>query len=135
MKQSMPLVVLMLAVLASGVGCANTKVAAQDPAFNESVTDVDVPPMLPGGPGTAFTAPPVLAPPAAAAALVAEAPHVTETPAPPAAGGAYTVKKGDTLFGIARQFYGHGGRWQRIAGANPGLSAATLQAGTTIAVP
>lgn len=56
-------------------------------------------------------------------------------PSLPAAGQRYQVRKGDTLFGIARTRYGSGGQWQRIASANPGLSPATLQAGAMIVVP
>jgi 5'-nucleotidase len=73
------------------------------------------------------------------------APVVTETPAPrnvtpvaasPAgASRQYRVRKGDTLFQIAKSHYGTGGRWQQIASANPGLTPATLKAGATIVVP
>jgi nucleoid-associated protein YgaU len=45
------------------------------------------------------------------------------------------VKKGDTLFGIARANYGSGSQWQRIAAANPGLSPSTLKAGQKITLP
>ena len=51
------------------------------------------------------------------------------------AAGRYQVKKGDTLFGIARTRYGNGNQWQQIASANPGLTPSTLQAGATIVVP
>jgi 5'-nucleotidase len=69
---------------------------------------------------------------------------VTYTPPPlpeptrhiaPAAGRSYQVQKGDTLFRIAHTHYGNGNQWSRIASANPGLSPATLKAGTTIVVP
>ncbi|HRK31988.1 MAG TPA: LysM peptidoglycan-binding domain-containing protein [Tepidisphaeraceae bacterium] len=52
-----------------------------------------------------------------------------------AGGSSYTVKKGDTLFSIAKARYGNGNQWQRIAQANPGLSPQTLKAGQTIAIP
>lgn len=51
------------------------------------------------------------------------------------AGGSYTVKKGDTLFGIAKSRYGNGNQWQRIAAANPGLTPQNLKAGQTITLP
>jgi 5'-nucleotidase len=83
-----------------------------------------------------------------AAAPIYVEPAVTQTPAAPApvaaapAGGAsaapgssYTVKKGDTLFTIAKTAYGNGNLWQRIAQANPGLSPTTLKAGKTIVIP
>lgn len=50
-------------------------------------------------------------------------------------GGSYQVKKGDTLFSIAKSRYGNGNQWQRIAQANPGLSPQTLKAGQTITIP
>ena len=57
---------------------------------------------------------------------------LTQTP-----GGAkqYRVQKGDTLFRIAKSYYGDGNRWQQIAQANPGLTPASLKAGSTIVVP
>lgn len=51
------------------------------------------------------------------------------------AGKTYTVRKGDTLFRIAKSKYGDGKKWTRIASANPGLSAKTLQAGQSIVIP
>lgn len=50
-------------------------------------------------------------------------------------GGTYTVKKGDTLFGIAKSRYGNGNQWQRITAANPGLTPQNLKAGQTIVIP
>jgi 5'-nucleotidase len=50
-------------------------------------------------------------------------------------GSSYTVRKGDTLFSIAKSRYGNGNQWQRIAQANPGLSPQTLKAGQTINIP
>jgi 5'-nucleotidase len=49
--------------------------------------------------------------------------------------GSYTVKKGDTLYGIARQRYGDGKQWSKIAQANPGLRPETLKVGQTIVIP
>ena len=51
------------------------------------------------------------------------------------AAGSYTVKKGDTLYGIARQRYGDGKQWSKIASANPGLRPETLKVGQTIQIP
>lgn len=52
----------------------------------------------------------------------------TPAPAPPAArptspagGGTHTVKKGDTLWAIAKAFYGNGSRWPSIYEANRGV--------------
>ena len=60
----------------------------------------------------------------------------TQTPVASAAGGAsYTVKKGDTLYKLAREHYGDGKQWQRIASANPGLSPQSLRVGQTLIIP
>ena len=50
-------------------------------------------------------------------------------------GGSYVVKKGDTLYGIARTHYGDGKKWQQIAAANPGLSPTSLKVGQIITLP
>jgi nucleoid-associated protein YgaU len=52
-----------------------------------------------------------------------------------AGGGSYTVKKGDTLYSIARTRYGDGKQWQRITAANPGLEPSKLKVGQTIVIP
>ena len=33
--------------------------------------------------------------------------------------GTYTVKKGDTLFSIAKKYYGNGSQWRKVLSANP----------------
>jgi LysM repeat protein len=109
---------------------------------------VDVPPPVPSAmpapvPASMFTP---AAEAAAPKAPVAPAPS-TQTPVVPAAAPApvaapaggpsqkYLVQKGDTLFRIAKTKYGDGNRWQQIASANPGLTPASLKAGSTIVVP
>lgn len=113
------------------VGCASNK---SKTAKNESVMDVNVAPAPPREPEVAYTTP-------------AHQPayydtSVTQTPAGGAAvtpaatsGNSYVVKKGDTLFSIAKASYGNGNQWQRIAAANPGLSPSTLKAGQKIMLP
>ena len=78
--------------------------------------------------------------PPASAAPITPAPTITRTPTArvkPAASGrsSYTVKHGDTLYRIAKQHYGDGKQWRQIADANPGLTAATLQAGQKLVLP
>jgi 5'-nucleotidase len=122
------LVAMMLAAVS--VGCAANKKVPK----NSSVADIS-------GPSAPreqapYAGPLSSAPPAPV--YYEPAPALTQTPpATPAAaaGGNYTVRKGDTLFSIAKQKYGNGNQWQRIASANPGLSPATLKAGQTIVVP
>ncbi len=47
----------------------------------------------------------------------------------------YTVKKGDLLSTISKQFYGKQSRWELIAQANPGVNANRLRVGTVLNIP
>lgn len=47
----------------------------------------------------------------------------------------YTIKKGDTLFSIAKRFLGNGNRYTNILKLNPTIKADNLQIGTTIKIP
>lgn len=49
----------------------------------------------------------------------------------------YTVKSGDTLYGLARRFYGSGEKWRRIYEANEAAlrNRDTLKIGTTLVIP
>jgi 5'-nucleotidase / UDP-sugar diphosphatase len=117
--------VALVALTVTAVGCANKGKIPK----NQSVTDINVAPVPPREPELAYGAP--------AAPSYYDA-SVTQTPAAgpvASAGGSYVVKKGDTLFGIAKSTYGNGNQWQKIAAANPGLSPATLKAGQTITLP
>lgn len=80
--------------------------------------------------------------------VISDNPTYTSTPTPaashepaatatPAATGnrTYTIKKGDTLYGIAVAHYGDGKQWTRIANANPGLDPSKLAIGKTIIIP
>ena len=63
-------------------------------------------------------------------------PVMAATASPAAVGGgSYTVKKGDTLYSIAKSRYGSGNQYTKIISANPGLSPQTLKAGQTITIP
>lgn len=66
---------------------------------------------------------------------VAKATHASKAKAAVASGDAYKVKKGDTLYAIAKAQYGDGKKWERIAAANPGLTPGTLRAGQTLTIP
>jgi nucleoid-associated protein YgaU len=63
----------------------------------------------------------------------------TTDPAPRAAPGArtYTVVKGDTLSGIAKNFYGNAGAWRRIYEANKGTikNPDLIYPGQTFTIP
>jgi 5'-nucleotidase/UDP-sugar diphosphatase len=69
--------------------------------------------------------------------LVASAADSTATAPKPVGVQAktYLVKHGDTLFRIAKEHYGSGSQWHRIAAANPGLTPATLKAGQKLLMP
>lgn len=54
---------------------------------------------------------------------------------PAASGGSYTIRKGDTLYSIAKSRYGNGNQYNRIVSANPGLDPSKLRVGQTITVP
>lgn len=116
-------------VVVVATGCQEKAATA---TANESVLDV--------GGGYSQAEQPQQTAPAAQQPVVydsAPAPQAqpVDTAATAMASGSYTVKKGDTLYGIARQRYGDGKQWTRIAEANPGLRPETLKVGQTIAVP
>lgn len=77
--------------------------------------------------------------------VISDGPTYTSTPAPvanhepvPAAAvgqRSYTIKKGDTLYGIAVAHYGDGKQWTRIADANPGINPSKLMVGKSIVIP
>src|SRR5262249_52035977 len=111
-------------------GTSTKRPAPAKPRLKPAVTDIS-----PTPPPT-YIAP--SQPVTQVAPVVAAAPiEPVAAPAAPAAaaGGTYTVQKGDTLYKIARERYGDGKQWQRIAAANPGLSPTTLKVGQKIVVP
>ena len=119
-------------VLGLIVGCASTdkgkNVAAVSPVL-------DVAPMPTAVPSAEPT--PAAAPVAEPVAFAAPTPLPPEPVASKAASSSksYTVKKGDTLFSIAKAQLGSGKDWQKIAAANPGLTPQKLRAGQQIAMP
>jgi nucleoid-associated protein YgaU len=66
-----------------------------------------------------------------------ETPMVSSTPG----GGSYagksthTVRKGETLFSIAKATYGSGKEWKKIVSANPGISPSKLKVGQVLVLP
>lgn len=132
---------LALSVAAGGCAGKNKKNAPHAKGgraipTNPAVTDISPLPMGDAPAGGYAAAPAAAAQPQFEP--VPATPAITETPAAPGAApanGSYTVKKGDTLFGIARNHYGNGNQWQRIAAANPGVSPSRLLVGQTITLP
>jgi 5'-nucleotidase len=113
-----------VAVVAAGC----QKKGTADVPKNESVVDVGYAQQQPAPVAPQPVADEAFTP--AQPTQTADASGVATAPA-----GPYTVKKGDTLYGIARQRYGDGKQWVRIAEANPGLRPEALKAGQTITLP
>ena len=62
-------------------------------------------------------------------------PAVAASHRPAAAAARHVVRRGETLFSIAANRLGSGGRWREIAAANPGLDPASLAVGATLTLP
>ncbi len=122
MKILIPSIAVLMTV---GYGCASKK-PPETMQENAAVTDVR--------PGPQPVAEAGYAPAPAPEPLVTQTPS-TPGPTAQAGGSSYTVQKGDTLFRIAKQHYGDGKQWQRIAAANPGLSPQSLKAGQKVYIP
>lgn len=73
--------------------------------------------------------------PTPASTVAAPAQPVQATAAASGASSRYKIRKGDTLYSIARTYYGDGKQYPRIVAANPGLSADHLVTGKTIVIP
>jgi 5'-nucleotidase len=122
-------------LVAMGAGCQTQP--RQSPTDTQAaratlptVLDVTAP-----APATTASAPTVAAvEPVAAPAAVTQTPSVAPA-ATTASGSSYTVKKGDTLFRIAKEHYGDGKKWQQIAAANPGVTPTSLRVGQTLVMP
>lgn len=52
-----------------------------------------------------------------------------------AGGKQYTIRKGDTLWSIAKKHLGSGKRWKEIMDRNPGLDPHGLKIGQVITIP
>ena len=119
MKYIVPLFVLMIAV-----GCRMNKdqAAEADLGASEPVTDLTITP----------SATPVAYQPVPVQPIAYEPPVSAPVSA---AGRSYTVKKGDTFWRIAASEYGDGKQWQKIASANPNVTATSLKVGQTLVIP
>jgi len=60
---------------------------------------------------------------------------VRESPRPGPEPAKYTVREGDTLTAIAREHYGDGNLWPKIAAANPGINPDRLLVGQVLIIP
>jgi nucleoid-associated protein YgaU len=128
-KQLIAILVLTLAMNAL-VGCASRNKG--DVPTDSAVTDVTAP-----APSAGYTpAPQPVAQPVTYDTMPAGTTSGSAYATAGGAGaGAYTVKRGDTLYSIARTRYGDGKQWQKIVAANPGLRPEGLKVGQTINIP
>jgi len=117
----------LVTVLAVGaIGCAQKKeeeLPAIDPAELEAAAPPPEPrPAFTGTPAVEIETP--VAPP--------------PVPATPVGGGTtYTMQKGDTLYSLARRFYGDGKLWTKIADANKDKirDVTSIPVGTVLTMP
>lgn len=86
--------------------------------------------------GSTTSAPPVgLLPARRAQVASAQSARATIPKVRKTDGKTYLVKRGDTLFQIARDHCGSGAKWRQIAELNPGLTPANLKAGQKLLMP
>jgi len=124
--------VLVLAAAAMVGGCASNA-GTKSAGAGSSSLDLNSAPVAAMAPTAAYVPPdpePVMADPAPIAAT-----PVIASSAQTADGGTYIVKKGDTLYRIAKAHYGTGKQWQKIAMANPGTTPQTLKVGQRLVIP
>ena len=110
------------------LGCQSKKSSSNVYTPDPSVTQVSGPAPVAYQPAPA---------PYQAQPVIYDSAPVAATPAAPApvAGSSYTVKKGDTLYSIAKTRYGNGNQYSKIVSANPGLDPNKLKVGQTITIP
>jgi LysM repeat protein len=111
-------------VLALALGCNSTKKTDTLSSSGGSLTDI--------APPTTPTNTPVVTP-------TNDQPITPDTgaltTATPTGKKTYTVKKGDTLWGIASRSYGDGKQYTKIVAANPGVTPQSLKVGQNIVIP
>jgi nucleoid-associated protein YgaU len=128
---------MLVAVLAMGViGCEKKRAEDELPQIDPAELEASAPPpeAVPAtpsvmGPGTAGTP-----------AVEVETPSTGPATATPPVGGAgqtYTMQRGDTLYSLARRFYGDGKLWTRIADANKDKirDVTAIPVGTVLVIP
>ena len=128
-------VVLMVGVASMlVVGCGPKKeeqIPQMEPAEVQAATTA------PTGPVT-VESPAIPAAPSASTGKVAKPRNAAMPTATPAAGGqTYTVKAGDTLYTLAKRFYGDGKLWTKIADANKDKikDVSHVPVGTVLTIP
>ena len=124
-------------IVAMGIvlgGCSNMNKSAAAPATGSDVLNVAAAPAPAADP--LITAAPISdAPIAMAASATPMQSGVAQTSGASTASKTYVVKKGDTLFSIAKNQLGSGRDWQKIVSANPGLDPKKLKVGQSVTLP
>jgi 5'-nucleotidase len=131
------------------VGCGSTaspSTKTSSNGFRGDVTDIrpvepaayqpplyDTSAVIPVAPQPITTESNPVAPPPASPDAAPVTTVMSTTPA--AAGSTHVVRRGETLFSIARSAYGNGKAWKKIAAANPGVSASKLRVGQKLILP
>ena len=131
MKQAILTSVMLTAAMAAGCKSSSPTTSANSAALSPAPVAYQSAPQP-------YTPPPVAAQPVVYDKRRPAQPVAYSTPAASSAittGGSYTVKKGDTLYSIAKSRYGAGNQYTKIVSANPGLSPQSLKVGQTITIP
>ena len=128
--------VAVAAMLVVGCGPKKEELPPLEPAEGQPAAAVAVPGGAAKSPVTVETMPP---PPVAKPRPMTPAKPSGDNPpvADPAAGQSYEVKAGDTLYTLAKRFYGDGKLWTRIADANKDKikDVSHIPIGTTLTTP
>ncbi len=128
-----------IAVLAIACGCATNKKPEPLMSAHNNVTDIGPAPItVTPAPSPGYSSTPLAATPVSMDQTISDTtPAASGALSGSAAGkhGNYTIKKGDTLWSIAKTSYGDGKQYTKIVSANPGLSPSGLRVGQQINIP
>lgn len=86
-------------------------------------------------PATVYVTPGPVAQPIAPPVRPIILPHAAAPAPAPVGDGTYIVKRGDSLWLIAKKQYGSALRWKEIAAANPAINPKRLQVGQRLTLP
>lgn len=115
------------------VGCGASSSASDQQTARPAradVMDLDDSPAKP-----IASAPRASAPRSSAAPIESPATPVATPPPAASVSRKHVVAAKETLYGIAKQYYGEGKQYTKIIEANPGLTADHLPVGKTIIIP
>ena len=126
---------ILVAVLALGViGCEQKREETELPQIDPAELEASAPPPEPM---PARTATDDTGTPAVEVETPAEPPPTTTAKPSTGAAQTYTMQRGDTLYSLARRFYGDGKLWTRIADANKDKirDVTGIPVGTVLTIP